>query len=125
MEQARQRSAGQVVADEDPARSQHPRDLGDGALPVDDVMQHQAADDGVEGIVGKRHRGGVGRFHRCVREPTQPRGGGLRHVRVDIYCRPSKFGSCRKKLLRNGSTPDADFQHVAAQPLGTELTGDR
>jgi hypothetical protein len=46
-------------------------------------------------------------------------------VRIDIDCRPSKFGSFRKKLLRNGSTSDADFQHVPAQPLGTELTGDR
>jgi hypothetical protein len=48
VEHASQRCANQVVANEYTSVPQHTRHLGNGALPINDVMKHQAADDGVE-----------------------------------------------------------------------------
>src|SRR5271156_1128 len=114
VKQTGQRCTGEVIANEGPAGSQHTCHFGDRAFPVDDVMQHQAADDGVERIAGERQRGRVRRFRRSVGEFTQARGGRVHHERVDIYCRPTKFGIAGEQLLGHRSTAGTDFQNVAA-----------
>ena len=47
-----------VVEEEQEAAAgpQHPGHLGDGAVHVVDVLEHQAGHDGVEGPVGERQR---------------------------------------------------------------------
>ncbi len=63
MDGAGHAGGGEVVAEQTPAGSQDPGELTEGVLPVDDVVEHEEADGGVEAVVVEGKSGGVGLFH--------------------------------------------------------------
>lgn len=106
----------QVVAHKPSDGPQHPRSLGQGLLPLQDVVQHDEREHGVKRAVRKRQRGCIRLAHlRSGPKLRQPPLGDLHHRLVVIGGGETHIGRPAQHLSRHRSAAAPDLEDIAPQ----------